>query len=287
MGFFYFCPMRIFWHLYRLLQILSLDIVGGALLCAWMIASYMGIKLPGAVYACLGLGVFGIYTLDHLLDVRRAYTAVSSTRHKFFMLYRDGMWLLWGIAVVTTLILLFWLPLPTIILGAVVTALTITYLYTINSRPYLAGRLKEVSAALIYALGVFTGPISLANGYGADVYWLFMQFILIALINLYLFSYLEVEVDEAAEYPSLMRTLGTAYSIGLIGLVILIAATSIPVGICLFGSQAGFIKVEVVLVLMLLSLAVIYFSPSRFRSGQVYRMLGDAVFFYPALLLLW
>lgn len=279
--------MRIFSQLYRLIQILSLDIVGGALLCAWMIACYMGITMPWSVYTCLGLGVFAIYTLDHLLDVRRAYTAVNSLRHRFFMVYRGGMWLLFIVAVIVALILLFWVPLPTMLLGAVVTVLTLVYLYTINSRPYLAGRLKELSAALIYALGVFTGPISLSQGYGLDVYWLFFQFILIALINLYLFSYLEVEIDEAAEYPSLMRTLGTAYSIGLIGLVLVFTLGSIPLGLWLFGIKPEFVRVQIVFGLMLLSLGLIYFFPSRFQNGQLYRMIGDAVFFYPVLLLVW
>ena len=65
MGFFSLQPMRFFWTVYRFIQILSLDIVGGALACTWMLASYLEINLAWQVYTLLGLAVFSIYTLDH------------------------------------------------------------------------------------------------------------------------------------------------------------------------------------------------------------------------------
>jgi len=68
---------------YRLLNILSLDIVAGAIICAIFFARVFNVIILPYGLVSLGLTVWVIYTADHLLDASKLRTAASTSRHRF------------------------------------------------------------------------------------------------------------------------------------------------------------------------------------------------------------
>jgi hypothetical protein len=70
-------------RLYRLVNLLSIDVAGGAVCSALFFAYLLNVRiLPYGVIA-LGLSVWIIYTVDHLLDAKKIKAPAATARHRF------------------------------------------------------------------------------------------------------------------------------------------------------------------------------------------------------------
>jgi hypothetical protein len=68
---------------YRLLNILSIDIAVGAVICALYFSKIFEVEVRPYGLAALALTVWVIYTADHLRDARNILKRASSERHAF------------------------------------------------------------------------------------------------------------------------------------------------------------------------------------------------------------
>src|SRR5687767_3029402 len=68
---------------YRLLNILSIDVALGSVCCAAWFAEIFNVNLKPYVLMALGLTVWIIYTIDHLLDARKIHVSASTERHRY------------------------------------------------------------------------------------------------------------------------------------------------------------------------------------------------------------
>src|SRR6478736_436347 len=68
---------------YRVINALSLDVAGGAVICALFFAQLLKVNLFPQGLAALGLAVWIVYTGDHLLDAKRLREQASTFRHGF------------------------------------------------------------------------------------------------------------------------------------------------------------------------------------------------------------
>jgi hypothetical protein len=65
------------------MNILSLDVVAGAVAGALFFGEILQVQLSFSVLTALGLTVWIIYTLDHLRDAKQILNVASTDRHRF------------------------------------------------------------------------------------------------------------------------------------------------------------------------------------------------------------
>jgi len=270
----------------KLFKILSLDIVLGACVGTLFIANYLQIKLPLTGLFVLALTVWLIYTFDHLLDAQKISHQAHTARHLFHQKHFFKLILCWVIVFVINFLMTFTLPLTTIIWGVILIGIVVVYFIITNVFKKSYAFLKEPMAALIYTSGVFLGPISVYKEIlSNEVYVLFCQYTLVAMINLMVFSTFDKNIDDIDGHPSLIKFLGRGHSTKLIwsfGIIFMLITIS---GLYFYHDYKPFVIMQSILILMTLTLLFILVRKSFFEENERYRLFGDAVFLYPIIII--
>lgn len=195
--------------IYTWLRLMSIDVALGACICTVFVADYIEVALPLSVIATLGLGVWLIYTADHLLDAYKVKHTAATHRHRFHQEHFNKILAFWIIGVLAGIMSLFQLPLETVKWGLVLFGGVLLYygfLQITNTKLFY---FKEVAIAIIYASGIFLGPLSLYSGViDTDVLLIFGVYLLLALVNLLLFSVYENQKDIKDGHISMVQSLG-------------------------------------------------------------------------------
>ncbi|OOG69341.1 hypothetical protein B0E43_20260 [Algoriphagus sp. A40] len=239
-------------------------------------------QLHWPAYLLLGLAVWSIYTLDHLLDVRGKYLPLSP-RRAFHLAYWKTLGISLGIAVLLGMIGAFWwfgwgkelqltLCLVLLILGS-----------KLLIRRAGPGWMKELSIAMFYVVGIVWLPLLRANG--LDLLWQDLVFlpayIGLAFLNLLMLSFLDQDEDQQAGFFSAAWTLSP---------LLLIQSIRNLAFALIFISLAGFVLLSSFyrpFACVLLLMALIHYL-TFFHSGlspEQKRMRMEISFVLPSLLL--
>ena len=256
----------------------------GAALLTMAISDFIGVELPLSVPICLAISIWLIYTLDHLLDAKRS-PEITIERHLFhrrnfkilainlILIALAGLYVAWS------------LPTITFIYGLGLILLVLVYFTLIYF--FKNFHFKEVLVAIVYASGVFLGPISLIeSGVDLQIISLFIQLLFLALINLILFSYNDLEKDQADGNPSIVIKLGREMTqqvlILLFTLLIIVQLGSL----IFFSNNQEFMLFQILFTLMTAVLLSLKKWNSFFALNYRYQLIGDGIFFMPAVWLL-
>lgn len=271
---------------YGYFQILSLDVVTGAIASGGMAARILDVEMPAVWWWALPISVWVIYTLDHLLDAYRLKEHAHTQRHLFHYRHFTIISAIWS---VLFLVCILWIPfqLPEKILWLGL-GLGMFVLFHLGMVQWVGGKIswllqKELGVGLIYALGVWGGPLVMAGATTDKIaVILFIQFFLIALINLMLFSLFDLETDTRDAQTSFVRAIGEKKTVGLVGGLALLTTACI----LLVWRQLSPLEwvVEAVYGGMLGVLWVLMVGRNRFRENESYRVWGDGIFYFPFLL---
>jgi len=267
--------------LYRLFNILSLDVAAGAVIASLFFAKFFGVvpSIPSLI--SLGLTVWVIYTADRLLDIRDIEGEAASERHHFHQLHQKKLvaWLV-GILMIN-FGLIFFMP-ATILKHGVMLALVVAMYLFLRKRLHIS---KEFLVATLYTAGVLL-PAWPSYEMGSDDFLLILLFIflffLIALLNLIVFSWIE-KMNDIRDKQRSLATIVDESSIRsvLIGLFV------ITFLICFFlVLQPAYQFIALIFFVMTVILLSIFLFKDFFVRNEYYRMAGDAVFFLPLLYLL-
>jgi hypothetical protein len=248
------------------------------------VAQYFEVSLPSFAVASLGVAVWIIYTIDHLLDGSKSNDIPRTLRHQFHQTHRKPIFMVLIVMLLAGMFLVTQLPISMIVNGVIMSVGVSIYfigLRLIGTRPSIY---KEPLVALAYALGVFLGPVSMSSS--IDVSKLILFFVLYALmafINLLIFSVYELEIDQADNHTSLVRYIGKRKTAHLIntsffGLAILFVYH--------LSILKGFELHSVAVFSMIVVLAAVNYWKSVFGLKERYRILGDAVFYFPIIALI-
>ncbi len=276
---------------YGYLRLVSLDVVAGAIGSGIMVNRFTGAELEWPFFLLLGLSVWLIYTLDHLLDAHRLRDKASTPRHRFhFRHFRwlSGIWIL--LAVGTGFLAVWQLSLTGVLFGLGMGGLTILHLLIVK----LVGDktslflIKEFGVALVYAGGVWGLPILESGTWDEPLIILsFVQFLLLALTNLLEFSWFEVEIDQQDGHTSFVRALGKAWSQRVIFILlgVLGCVGFITTGLADPTTFEGWLTYRVALIHLLMAtlLAALVLFPQWFQRYERYRSYGDGAFLIPFL----
>jgi hypothetical protein len=260
-------------HLYRLINILSVDVAVGAVVGAMFFAKIFAVQLLPQGLTCLGLTVWIIYTADHLLDARNVTQTASSERHRFHQRYFRLLTIALIAAMGMDAGLLFFIRKMVFVEGLRLAAAIFVYLTIQKSLKFL----KEVAGAILYTGGVLLIPWSMKAHTATNLQMMLVaQFVLTALINLLLFSWFDKKQDEQDRHSSFATVMGEQVTKSM--LVSLFVMQSLLSVYLLFVANE---KATLVLILMNVFLLLIFVQKRFFEIDDRYRLLGDAVFLLP------
>ena len=262
---------------YRYIQVLSLDVVAGACISALYIADLLEIALPTLVLAALGISVWLIYTIDHLLD---AYKIDNPTtfRHQFHKKNAKFLLVCCALVALGGAWITLYLPYNVISSGVIILVIVFIYflsLYMLRNKIVLH---KELTVAAVYATGILVPSMTILPDYNLNTLAiLFSIFFLLALGNVLIFSIYDEEADRNDGHVSITLAFGSnkvdniTYAILVTGII---------------GSFMVLREQFLVFPAMFLVLVSILFFRNYFVRNELYRAFGDGIFLLPAITLL-
>jgi 4-hydroxybenzoate polyprenyltransferase len=266
--------MRYLLRLYRLFNLLSIDVALGSVCSALFFAKILQVHILSYGLVALGLSVWIIYTADHLLDALKIKLPAATARHRFHQHHFKTLLVTLVIAMVINGVIILFIRHRVLVAGLYIAAIVGIY-FLINR--YLKF-MKEVFIAIVYTVGVLLPSISVTLQPVHAWPWLIIaSFLGTALINLILFSWFDYERDLRDGNISFVTVLGERTSRTVIVLLFLVVTilSIIP------WSTAG-----CVILLMNALLLFTYIYHRYFSIHDRFRILGDFVFMLPVLYLL-
>lgn len=276
--------------IYGYLQLLSIDVVLGALFSGMMVARLLAAQMPSYWFWVLPLSVWVIYTTDHLIDARRLKDEAHTPRHLFHYQYFNWIAAFWAISILICVLYVPWIVSKEVLYfgfgmgGLVLGHLALVWLIGDRIAWFLH---KELGVGGIYAAGIWGAPMVLYAG--PIPWWIWaaaLQFFLLAIINLLVFSMYERETDALDQHTSFVLAIGERSTRILIGGIALSIVLLMLLSFLLAEPSSFFWPLQMIYCLMLGSLLWVGFDEPRFRFAERYRLWGDGVFLLPVLSLL-
>lgn len=267
---------------WQFIQNLSLDITAGAVISSLFVARVFGVQLSLNMLFGLGIAIWLIYTIDHLLDGYLASDQPSNRRHAFHQRHKIKLLLLSCLVFLLGLINLAYLPWATIKFGLILAAFVLFYFGSLHVLKISKTWHKEILAAVIYTVGVFAAPFSQMALIGAVEIFFLMQFFLLVLSNLFLFPLFEFATDCEDKLQSIVTIKGKRFVRSLI--LVLVLLNFVFMGFAVLNGQSY--EATMVFFAMNLILFILWKWPSVFQVNERYRLFGDGIFFLP-LIYLW
>jgi hypothetical protein len=269
--------MKFLNQLYQHINILSLDVVAGAVIGALFFARLFGVVIEMDVLVVLGLTVWIIYTIDHLRDARMMRTVASTDRHRFHQEHFKAIASITALVAMAVLVLIFFLPVEILKAGMVLGSIVVLYLVLQRYLKFL----KEFFVACLYTMGILLPSLAIVGLHLLPVHYLIIaKYFITALMNLLLFSLYDYAEDRHQQQHSFVTWFGptsTRYGIILLG------ALNIISGLWLWHYDP---VVAFIFISMNLLLIGLLFWRNALARGNYYRMIGDGVFFLPLIYLL-
>ncbi|MEO9966176.1 MAG: hypothetical protein ABJF11_10330 [Reichenbachiella sp.] len=262
---------------------LSLDVALGGVIFTLASGKVAELNLPWTVVAALGCCIWLIYTLDHLIDGNSLDRSPSIPRHNFHRKFRKPIFVLFSIVAGFGLWLLFYLPYLTLVYGCIMLGLVGLYFLSIwLFKIYFA---KELFIAILYSCGIFLGIFSMKASIDFPIYVMFFQTMIMAFINLLLFSYFELENDVKDGHRSWVTYFGVSKTVihlkALFALLIVSIISSL-----LYFKSVELIAMEAIFMGMGATLFMIFARQELFTDHERFRWIGDLVFSFPVLIYL-
>lgn len=263
--------------LYQHINILSLDVAAGAVICALFFARIFQVSVSLAALTALCLTVWVVYTIDHLRDAMSISNVASTDRHRFHQKYFKAVSITLLVIVVLDFVIIWFLPRRMLMLGLMLWIVVLGYLVLQRHLKFL----KEFFAACLYTAGILLPSLALITEDLQTVHYILAgKFFMTALMNLLLFSLLDHKEDQNQQQHSFVTWFGLASTRNGI---LLLGLLNILSGIPLWSFDPG---VAIICISMNILLLMILFFQRPLSSNNYYRILGDAVFFIPFFYLL-
>ncbi|OQX30678.1 MAG: hypothetical protein B0D96_12365 [Candidatus Sedimenticola endophacoides] len=274
---------------YRLLSILSLDVVAGVAACSALVSRLCGVSMGPWFYLVLALSVWVVYTADHLLDAWRLGRRAHTQRHRFHHRHFSTLvFLILTLALADIALVVTYLH-PRILLGGLallgVTLVYFSALGRLRARRSLLLQ-KELMVAGVYAAGVWVGPAALRGRPLSLEEWLLLMMLwMLVYAVVLIFSVIERDEDHADGHPSLATRLGPVACRRLIHLLlVLIAAQGLY--LILHGTPGLARQCALLFIGMGGFILLMERCSGWFGVNYRYRYAGEWVFWSPLLLLL-
>ncbi len=263
---------------YKIINTLSIDISVGAVIVSYFFSLVFGVPPDTAGLLVLGLCVWIIYSMDHLLDAKRIKNPALTFRHQF---HKRNFKVLWVTVVLmiaqTAAASILFLEKATLILGCVIAGIALLYLFFQKSLSFA----KELVGALLYTAGVLVPVVSQSGmEFKTGSILIVFQFFLVVLLNLILFSFFDRRIDLSQKQESI----ATKFPITSITRFFWICFSfALMIGMLNFYFFPHVFPAIGVILIMTIVLGFIHYKNDFFSKHDRFRYIGDAIFFLPLL----
>jgi len=266
---------------YHIINALSLDVALGAGVLSLVLGRYLGLKVPVLILLILVLTVWSIYTTDHLFDAKSIKAQASSFRHHFHQHFYRQIRIALAFVAAGIIFLVTQIPPITVLYGFPV--ILAVFAYFILNRFFNMSFQKEILIAVLYVIGIFIGPYSLAEGNVPDeIYYLLVQLGILAWINLLVFGVYEIDHDMQDGLKSTVVVLGLEKTAFMIKTLLILSFSIGIMGLVLFYGYSAYTKLQIVFLFMTGVLGTLFFRRETLsQQGLQYRYFGDGIFFMP------
>jgi hypothetical protein len=275
---------------------LSLFVVFGVGICLHFFAEIYQLPLPFKILFLASSSVFIIYSLDHLLDLRKMKTLASrklsgDSEKTFHLKKGERLYFInkFSKPIIAFCILLLILSVvitvrvssPELLKAGFAFGIICIFYFAVNHfiRNSFFAKMKELSVALTVTLCIAGIPAYLSNQINWDISLIFF---IICFQNLLLFSWFDYEYDKKHQQTSLLQLTGKANGLFIFELLSL-------VNLAITGDsiwQNGLLPEYLVLIFMQITLIGIRYFHKYLKKNQGYRFAGDLIFIYPIFALL-
>jgi hypothetical protein len=199
--------MQIGREFYRWFTWLSGDVVVGAIAGMLFFSKLLRTDISWEIYGLLGVAVWCIYTLDHLLDSRTIPFDSPMDRHLVHRIYSKSLWWMLGgiagIGIIWAVVLLgFGLEFQ---VGVGLILVVLGGIYWIRKQVKSLIWIKELFTAVFYVVGI--SWYSWLQFSSVDFRWelvaITLIYVLLAFLNLLMLSSLDLSKDKRAGFHSL------------------------------------------------------------------------------------
>jgi 4-hydroxybenzoate polyprenyltransferase len=269
-----------FTKFYQYIRAFSLDVVAGAVISARWIGNYFSADIPTSAILALGLTVWLIYTVDHLLDARKIKSKDALLRH---VIHHKNAPYIVGLMAVVVMVLIFILQnlKPHLIAYGLSLALAVfiyfIFIHFIRKKVYWG---KEWFVALVYATGICLPTLAYIQSIPAILIYFWIQLFILACINLILFNMIEYKIDKKQGFDSFATVKGVDFSRKII-LMLFLSFALIWSSSFLFFKAEELLDYQAIFILMASVLAMVLSKEVVLRQEEWYRVIGDIVFVLP------
>ncbi|HET9486105.1 MAG TPA: hypothetical protein VFO54_01650 [Chryseosolibacter sp.] len=272
-----FLFMKVLNKLYQYINILSLDVVAGAVISTLFFARVLHVTVSHYVLTALALTVWIIYTIDHLRDARAIRNTALTDRHRFHQKHFKAILTALIFVLVVDSALILFVPYRVLLFGLFLWSVVLAYLILQRYLKFF----KEFFVALLYTAGILLPVFSSTTSNLEFIHFILIgKFFITALMNLLLFSLFDYKDDRHQKQHSFVTWFGPASTrLGILFLGLL----NISSGLFLWSFDP---RVAMIFISMNLMLLAILFLKKQLVANNYYRILGDSVFFFPVFYLL-
>lgn len=274
--------------IYKIIQFLSIDVLAGSVAVMIFSVRLLNVSPTPIWWIILPAAVWSFYTIDHLIDGYKSKGTTSIKRHGFHYRNRFILVTLSAIAAVISLTLsVLYLDNRIILTGLIIGLIVVVYFLLVYLKKQQSVFLqKELIIALVYVGGIWLAPL-IWNGQFPDmsIISILLVFFVLAWAEGIMASYFDFEYDLKEGHSSFTVFFGPKN--GRKFLILLHVAVFL---IMLFG--IGYSKSNlqlaslIILTIMNLCLLCIILFPHFFQQKERYRILGESIFLFPALIVL-
>lgn len=253
---------------YRIAQILSIDIVIGAVILLRFFCAQFEVSPGWEVYVLLGGTVWLIYATDHLRDAEKS---VKSKRERY-LFHRRNRKILIAVAILTFLFLsclILFIPRVIFLGGFALSILSFVYLLVQHRLSRFLS--KELYVAMVYSCGILMVPFLLSQRFRWDI---LILLILLTFVNLVLFSWYERDDDSSDGFLSIATELESNQ---LEMVILLLTTAGLSISLLFFSTVTLYFTVGFIIY------SLMTLNPEWFRVNHRYRAIGDGVFLLPIL----
>ena len=268
----YLCAMKTLRRTLLFFNLLSLDVVFGAMAGMYFFSDILESNCPLVSYFLLGMAVWGIYTLDHLADAKMTVRQATSRRHQFHQKNFKLISKAWVFVVLAGFSFLFlFREIHFLIISGVLLSLIMTFwmacLRWIGEK---ASWLKEISTAIFYVSGITMVPWLLKDpDYNSVIFYLLISgYLILAFLNLLILSYMDQRGDERDGFGSILVILSKAqlsqliWFLGIFGIVFLVV---------LFFLQPSYFKIHISLLVLMFLFHLLQFGSNLMLRVKKWR----------------
>ena len=272
--------------IFETIQFLSFDIVLGTLAVGYMATRILSVSVNPVWWIVLPLATWVVYSLDHIIDSFKNKETSVITRHKFHYDHRKTIVLfVILISIITLFFSLLYLDTKVLASGIILSifiGLYFTILYFFRKKK-LALLQKELFIAIVYTTGIFMAPL---YWYGSlpsfPIILIIINIFLLVWFEGIMISWFDFDYDNKDGHTSFTVIVGKKHTRRflitghmLVELSTIIALIITPVSIVFWALLITFF--------MNLILGMIIILPDNFSRNNYFRLIGETVFWLPAL----